>query len=174
MEQPEGSTAKKSTKKRWLSSLVLLIALGILGFGIGIWLSSFKSPGIEVPLAVSQKIDFPTYLPSKLPKNYKINNASFTIDEGTLVFSATDGVGGQITFSEQRRPSDFNFESFYKDEIKGARAINNAPFPSVGGVNKISENEIISVVTDDVWIIVTSSIPLGDELHDIARHIQRQ
>lgn len=128
-----------------------------------------------VPASITQQVKSPIYIPRKLPGKYRIDQNSFTYSEGddVLMFQASDGVGSNLVFSEQPKPKDFNFEQFYKTQMESPRTINDVPYPSVW--SKISGGRVtLSIVTDDIWVIMTTTAPLGDsEMQRIAQGIKK-
>lgn len=129
-----------------------------------------------IPKAITQAVKTPIYLPTNLPGNYKVDSDSFRLAENNtvLTFYARDGVGANLIFSEQPKPRDFKFDEFYKDNFTDARTISNVPFPSVWG-KSLTNQPALSIVTEDTWVLVTTSAPLSHEdMSYIAAHIQKR
>lgn len=166
-EQPRAKTGRK----HWL----VFGAIVLLAFGIGILAAQFfGQPGVTIPKAIAQKVDFPTYLPHKLPGNFQIVTTSFTFQENTLFFNAKDSTGATITFSEQKRKSNFDFTSFYNSQVKDAKNLSNTTFPSVVGTAKTGQARLLSVVTDETWVFVSTPAPLSQEDMEIIANALRR
>lgn len=170
--QPRPPAGKKT--RRWRVAVVIL-ALLVGGFGLGLWLTSLSKPVVEVPAPVASQAGFPIFVPSRLPGNFEIDPTSFTVSESTLLFSARDGTGGRIFISEQARPADFDFDRFYTEQLLEPQILQDVPFPTVSGEAKDSGIRMASIVTPDTWIIINSAFPLSvDDFKLIAQHIKRR
>lgn len=161
--------AKRNFRRLQIVGLVAIL-LGV-GFGIGILIAPSRFP-ITIPEHIASQTDFSLVLPKNLPDHFTVKETSFLIDEGTVVFTATNSNGGLITFSEQRKPADFNFDAFYGEQLKDIKTIERAPFPSVSGTNNATQSNMVSVLAGDVWVIITSKSQSIDQLEEIARHLK--
>lgn len=163
-------------RRNWRVQKSLKIAVGVclllgMGFIIGLWLASLNDKTVKPPRHIVERINFSVYLPKKLPGNYYVESNSFTLKEGVLIFKAIDGTGGVITFTEQQKPKDFNFDDFYKQHLKEARTLSDTPYPSTYGLN--GKTKMVSIVTEDTWIIGNSSSSLHkDDMQHIAQNIK--
>jgi hypothetical protein len=102
-----------------------------------------------------------SYVPGWLPGTYKIDQDSFSRQEGQVfVFSATDGERNRLFFSQQPIPKDFDFEKFYNTRVIEPIKLENAPFESVYAKDLFGKIRILSIVTDTTWIMVTTTAPL--------------
>jgi hypothetical protein len=159
-EQPKAKS--KARRKRWaiFGALPLLVA-----FGIGILAAQlFGKSGLAVPDHIAQRASFPIYLPGRLPGNFQVVKDSFALQEEVLAFKATDSSGASIVFTEQKRQPDFDFTGFYNNQLRDAKTLSNVPFPSVSGKARSGQASIIlSVVTDETWVFVSSPAPLSQE-----------
>lgn len=159
----------------WLKIGLALLVITVAGFGIGLMLASAGQQKARVPTSIADDIAFPIFLPGKLPGNYEIDEKSFSASEETLVFSASDGGGGSIVFTEQRKPPNFDFDEFYKQQMQEAKNVDKTPSPSVLGKSTENGAPILSIVTDSTWILITSQSPVGDDgLELIARSLKPQ
>jgi hypothetical protein len=147
---------------------VLLLAASVLAYKI------FTASGTTLPTAIAQQVTFSVYLPGKLPGNYTIDRNSFSTGEETLIFQATDTAGGIISFAEQPKPKKFNFNKFYLEKISNTKTHSNVPHASVSGVLKDNQTKLLSIVTDDTWITVSTTAPLQtDDFQLIAANIRK-
>lgn len=167
---PESEGQPRTAKKTWLTSkkTIVLLASGIVVcvlalFGMLVATGMLGGSTVKVPDTITQKVKSPIYLPSDLPGNYKISEKSFDLveDDAVLVFEATDDTGSKLIFSEQPRPKDFDFDNFYKGQFENAKALSNVPYSSTWG-KSIDGRIALSVVTNDTWMMLVTSAPLGE------------
>lgn len=168
---PPKSGRTRSPKKL----IVAAVALVLVAFAAGAVVAQlFSEPGVSIPDKVAQKINFPVYLPRKLPGNFQIAKNSFTFEEGALVFKATDGTGASITFAEQKRKTGFDFTAFHNSELKDTTTLEGVPYPSVVGTGKDGQTKILSVVAEGVWLFISTQAPLSPgNLQVIAASLQQ-
>ena len=172
-EDGKPAVQKHSRKREITSWLIGIIMLAILGVFIGVRLADNVARSVKVPPNIEQSYKTPIYLPEKLPGNYKTIEDSFTLQEEVLIFQAKDGAGGTIVFTEQPKPKDVNFEDFYAQQFKDAETLDNVPYPSVTGKSSANNSSVLSIVTDEVWIIASSRSPISaGDLEILAKSIK--
>lgn len=175
-EEAKPSTAVRKKKRGkqiagWIISIIMLVALG---YFIGVNLADSASKKVKIPVEITQQFAHPIYLPSQLPGNYEIIEKSFSIQEDVLVFHAKDGAGGTIIFTAQPKPKDFKFEAFYSEQLTDAKTLNNVPFPSVAGKSTTNNSNVLSIVTNETWIIASTKSPISpDDMRVIAKDMER-
>jgi hypothetical protein len=173
-EDEKPAELKRGRKKTIYGWSIGLILLALLGSFIGVSLANNVSRAVKVPTETARAFNQPIYLPKTLPGNYKIMEDSFELHEDVLVFNAKDGADGTIAFTEQKKPIGVNFDEFYSTQLKDTKTLSDVPFPSVVGKGINNNNVVLSIVTDDIWIIVSSKAPLSpDDLKIIAKTIKR-
>ncbi len=139
--------------------LVLILAVG----GTLLWLQKNR-PTVDVPESVSTNLSYTIYLPRQLPGTYTIDPDSFTRIEGDgVAFRANDNTETPIVFTEQRRPKTVNFSEFYLQNLKNGKVLDNMPYATFTGKTFDGKTNIVSIVTDDTWILATTAVPLTDE-----------
>jgi hypothetical protein len=124
-----------------------------------------------VPKTIAERILFPLYLPSQLPKGYSVPSVSFREQDGVLLFYASKG-NDRISFSEQSKPQNFDFTAFHQKNITQAKSLQDVPYPSVLG-EASNGNKLLSVTTDTTWLLITSKTASEDELRLIAERLKR-
>lgn len=153
----------------------------LVGLAIGLaaviitFVAMLMAGSVQVPAEVSQKFKSAVYVPSKLPGKYRVDPSSFSLAEGdtVLLFAAKDGVNADLVFSEQPRPKDFNFDDFHKNQMTESKTLNDVPFSSVWGKGA-GDRLVLSVVTNDTWILVTTAAALnGDDMARVAAGITK-
>jgi len=170
------TTAKKHASFSKRKILVIgggcLVAACLVAF---FFVANPASTPVAIPDSIAKKVKYPIYLPTKLPGNYKIDeNSLMLVEQDTvLLFEAKDGVGGNLIFSEQQRPQNFNFDSFHKDNLKNTETLSGVPYPSVWG-KSIDDRTALSIVTEDTWILLVTSAPMdGNNMRDIVQNMRR-
>lgn len=162
--------------KRDKIKMIALIAglMLIAGAGLFLWQQLSAAP-VLVPDAVRQRVKSAIYLPKQLPGNYKIDEASFSVqEEDVLIFFASDGTGSRIVFTQQPKPKDLDFDTFYKEQIEEAKTLDGVQFPSVIGKTHDQTTTMLSIVTPETWVIATTRSPLSaDDMKIIAKYTVR-
>lgn len=165
---------KKLPKNYLLYGTIAVIAL-LAATAVALTIGLAETQTVKVPEAIDQKFQPTIYLPSKLPGNYQINEATFSLQEedSVLIFNATNGVNGDLVFTEQAKPANFDFDAFHKDNLENPQTLRGVPHPSVWG-KTINNRLSLSIITDDTWIMMTTSAPLNqNDLQLIASGIKR-
>jgi hypothetical protein len=159
-------------KKRYIIiGLTIIIASAAL---IGGLLFIYR-PGPEVilPAAIRKQLNFSVYLSDDLPGNYHLVKDSFSYDQGVLIFKTEDGAGDTIAFTEQKKPQGFDFANFYTQQLSDAKNLDHVPFPSVTGKALQGHNNVLSVMANDTWLLISSQSPLTqDDMTQIARSLK--
>ena len=156
-------------------SLLLLLIGGAAGVSIAFFVAK-PSAVVAVPEKVKNAITFPVYGPAELPNGFVLDTRSFAAQENNeiVAFSARDSTNRLITFTEQAKPKDFDFASFYANHMKNADSVSGTPFSSTLGKSKDETNYMLSVSTPETWMIVTANSSLGaSEMQRIAKSIVR-
>ena len=163
MDAEQPNEGRGSNRKRWALVLTALAAGAFLAGVAGA--QFFGRTSTKVPESIAKRVDFPIYIPSRLPGSFKILENSFSFQDHALIFTAKDSSGASITFAEQKRQPGFDFTSFYNNQLKDAATLSSTPFPSVTGRAKSGQAKIVSVVADKTWIFVSTPAPLNQ--HDM-------
>ena len=131
---------------------------------------------IHIPQSVTRNVSFPIYIPQKLPHGYTIDESSFKYvpSENVLVFQANDQAGDTLVFSEQRKPSGFNFDDFANKQLIESKKLPNLPFSTTVGKTLDKQTMLLSIVTPTTWIIATTGAELSNQqFHDVAAAINK-
>lgn len=172
--QNAGSRNNKIRKNYLLYGAVAAIVV-LASTAIMLAISLAKAQAVKIPAAITQQFQPPIYLPTKLPGNYRIDNETFRLQEDNttvLIFNATDGKNGDLVFTEQAKPKDFDFDSFHNDNFDTPQTLTGTPYPSVWG-KTINNRLSLSVITDDTWIMMTTSAPLSaNDMRKIAENLR--
>jgi hypothetical protein len=171
-EQITKPLARPKRKKLLLivgAVFVLLVAAG----GMLVLVRLKGTPPIDIPDVTAQKVLFPIYLPTKLPKGYAMPQSAISQQEQTLLFYVKRE-GHRITFSEQPLPKDFDLTAFHTRGLNNSKSLQNTPYPSVLGIGD-QDTYVLSVTTNETWIIATCKAPTAKEdLELVARHLEKR
>jgi hypothetical protein len=159
--------------KRRTIFLSAALVLAALGFSMGIFVASQAEKKVSVPAGIAEQVLFPVYLPAPLPGTYQTTKKSFRVTEGALLFSVSSESGKQIHFAEQAKPDGFDFSGFYKEQLTQTKKLQGTPYTSVLGKTQ-KQGLLLSVITDETWLIITSSTASEADLRHIAEHIKKQ
>lgn len=137
---------------------VTICALSILAASATfyLWRKETAEFHLTLPGSLHSQLLFKPLLPGQLPDDYQIQSSSFQTQESVLIFTAFNSKGDVITFSEQASPRDFDYNRFYQDKISNPTKLATRATTSVFGKARDGDrNTLLSVVSDNVWVIVT-------------------
>lgn len=169
--------SRRLLPKRIVKLLIIVASVVVLaaaGAAAGAIVASNILGGVKVPAAILQKAKSSVYVPTKLPGAYVVVDDSYSFEEDTLIFTASDSAGSKLVFTEQVKPKDLNFDDFYKENFKDAKTLSGVPYPSVMGKATTGDRTLLSIVADDTWVLVSTISPLSqDEMQAIAAGMKR-
>lgn len=158
-------------KRRLILTCTVIIVLTISGGLIASIL--LRAPSV-LPASIARQLPFPAYIPGELPGNFAIVEDSFVYEAGVLLFKAEDLTGASIAFTVQQKPTNLDFATFYSEQFKDVKNLNDVPFPSVTGKTQ-QGSSMLSIITDRTWILASSRSPLSqDDMQRIASSMQIQ
>lgn len=149
--------------RRKFKLIGIFVALFVVAFGGGLALAMLGARAVTIPQDIKNKADFTLFAPRELPSGFTVVESSFTVQEGAVIFQATNGSGGTITFAEQKRPDNFDFDTFYRTQLKDVKHLDGTPHDSVVGKATQNDSQVLSVVTNGTWLLITSTPPLGED-----------
>ncbi len=158
LEESNVRSVLKPRILRWL--VILIIILIIVGSIFVFWTIKHRRSESPIPLAISEKALYEIYYPSKLPVGYTINQNSFNLSDGILLFGVSDGANHNIAFTEQAKPKDFDFNHF-NSGLKDAKNLANTPYTNVLGKTSAGAT-LLSVTGDTTWLIISSNSSLTE------------
>jgi hypothetical protein len=157
------------TMRIWWLVTAAIVGLGLIASAV-VFLSRPQSP---IPVDISRQALFDLYYPSKLPAGYKVNPNSFTYQDSTVIFGATNTQGQNLAFTEQAAPAGFDFSQFYSS-LKDPKKIDKVSYQVVTGEGDRG-SRVVSVVAGTTWIIITSKAPTDtDDIRALAAGLRRQ
>lgn len=163
----------KNTKK--LPVILGIVAVVLAGFAVVLAMALFQKLGTHVPQSIAQKVNFPIYLPKRLPGGFKIADDSFNYTENVLLYSAEDTIGTTLSFSEQKKPAKLNFDDFYKKNLVNVKTLSGIPYPAVVGTATVGERKVVSAVPGETWVVITAPLSLSDDdFRSIVRSLHKQ
>ena len=157
--------------------VVCILAVGA-AVGVGAAIFSHRKVGVaSIPASVQTAVHFQLYAPTVLPGTFRISPTSYSLQENAsiVVFTATDETGSTINITEQAKPNDLNFANFYATQMQNTATLDDVPYSSVWGKSPDGGRNMLSVVTDTTWILVSSTAPITeDNMKDIAKGLRPQ
>ncbi|HVS78942.1 MAG TPA: hypothetical protein VHD84_01475 [Candidatus Saccharimonadales bacterium] len=148
----EGVPAK-AARRRFFSKMslaILILIIIIAAAATGWWISRSTSP---IPDKISSEVLFPLYYPASLPAGYSIDQNSFDLDNEVVVFGAKNSSGKTIAITEQPKPDNFDFDTFYSQHLSATKQVVTRSGNAVIGL--MNTNPVASLATDKTWVIVT-------------------
>lgn len=116
-----------------------------------------------IPFTISKSVNFKLYYPVKLPKGYYIDQTSFTVESGSVIFSYRDKQGSIIYFTEKSTPDSLQLGGYINANLSNIRVIKNKYGSAYIGTSLVQEpNPIISYVAGTTWVIVNPSANLSN------------
>jgi len=175
---PRTYASRPDSKRRALSKrfvLVLICALIAVGLAIGVH-DIFGGHTSLVPKNVRNSVDFPVYYPDikRLPTGYSLDTKSFRLAQpGVVLFAVTYDDGKNITFSEERQPSNIDINKFVSSYIPINTtlqlALGQAKIGAYGSAPNI--RTVVSLpIHDGPWLIITA--PSNVNHDDLAKAMQ--
>lgn len=152
-EKRRAKTRRRISFKKVAYTLILLALItgGVYG-GYWYWSSKITLP---IPSSIRSSAEFPLLYPSQLPAGYKINEGSFSTANGVIIFNAADSSSNKIAFTIQKKPSNFNFDAFYKQNLADSTIFTTSlGQAAIGTANK---QLLGSITTEQSWLLVTST-----------------
>lgn len=168
-----------STIYNSMKTKIIFVVLAVVVAAIGIWVySKLNPPPVTIPQELvkeNEEKKLNEYLPGWLPGTYEIDKDSFSRQEGQVfVFSATDSERNRLFFSQQPIPKDFDFDRFYKTQVIDPVLLENVPHESVYARSIVGKTIILSIKTEDTWIMMTTTAPIDQVMaQKIAQEIHR-
>lgn len=132
--------------------IIVIVALVLAGAG-SYWFFAIRS-NEPIPANVRSKVSFPLLYPSKLPQGFSIDQKSFSVQSGVVLYSANNPTGDKVAFSVQPRPATFAFDTFYKQGLNGASTF-DTPLGQAA-VGQANGQPIGSLATDQSWLLISS------------------
>ncbi len=166
--QPPPSKAvvihKRSRKTLWVAGVLLVAVILVTGWSI-LSPRESKIPSFSDKLS-GINVGFPLYYPSNLPSGYSFGNGTISNASGIVLFTAANTKGQKIAFTEQQKPTNYDFSSLSgTDEF-------NTPLGK-GYVEDFDTRTTGSLVSDKTWIIVNTVSPIGaDDMKQILNSLQ--
>lgn len=157
--------------------IALIVGLAVLVLAVlGAFLMLQRpTSSAQIPKDITDWATFSLYVPSKLPSTYKVDETSFSKQEDTVVsFTARDSAGSTIYFTQQAKPKNFDFDTFYREQTTEPTTLSDVPFPTVTAKVQNNTTKVVSIVTDDTWILASSQAPLSEsDMKTIAQGMQK-
>ena len=135
-----------------------VIAVAVILLVVGLFVFRTENVSVDttkIPDAISTKLLFTPYIPSKLPEGFAVDKDSFRVQETALIFTASNQSGGRLVVSEQSVPKDLSMDAFYSSTITGPQRLEGLKYRTIFGELQAKNGTLVSIVTtDNTWILV--------------------
>lgn len=153
---PAHPAANYRPKKHILRNLVILATVLAAGAGAVTYAyPKYISPN-PFPAQIRQNAEISLLYPTKLPAGYQADKASFSLENNILIYSIADG-GKKMVVTLQKTPTNFDFDSFYKQQLTGTQQ-----FQTQYGQATIGKNNghyLGSLPAGDTWLLISTNSP---------------
>ena len=122
-----------------------------------------------IPANIRQAVDFPLYQPTWLPEGFIVDSQSFDVTSQVVTFTVSNSqTRSKLIFTEQPKPAQFDFNSFYDEQLTEKRSLTS---PSGQATIGLFEGSLFaSVLTDRTWVLIR--VPGSQELTQFERVLQ--
>jgi len=142
-----------SRKKKlvWGLIIFLVIALGASSY---FYYTNYVKTG-PIPRKYARQLKFAPYYPTKLPSGYSVDDESFTIQDGVLIFYINSPKNKKIGVSEQTQPAGVTLPQPGTGPVKvpNEKAFDGVlghTYIGLEGAQYVSE----TITSDGTWIIL--------------------
>jgi hypothetical protein len=159
----ENKKHRKKSKKRWFIGLifVLLLAAATSLFIVTKDNSNYKE--LRKDLNQAQKeVPFPIFIPENLPKGFAYKKNSVSTTGSVILYSLSVNKDKIVSISEQTKPKTANFDDFYNRVLSNKTNVLSTQGKAVLGTG--NNQTIGSLVTDKVWILVSTSTDVDNQV----------
>lgn len=146
---------KKSKQRIWRKVVIFAAIIAALA-GAGVYAYPKYFGPNPFPSNIQQNASLSLLYPAKLPVGYQVDKTSFNLDNGILIYSAANG-DKKMVFTLQKTPSNFDFTSFYKQQLSGTQQ-----FQTTYGQATIGKNNghyLGSLPAGDTWVLLSTNSP---------------
>lgn len=133
--------------------ITILIGGGTGLAAVGAWRA--LHPPSMIPTNISESVSFQLFYPTALPQGFSIDKTSFDSQHGIVVFSANGPHADHISFTVQRRPPTFDYDTFYKQGLSDATQFITSN--GQAAIGKARQTVFGSLVAGESWVIVSPS-----------------
>lgn len=110
----------------------------------------------QVPANITSQAEIPILYPEKLPTGFRLVKSSFNINNGNIIgYYVQNAAGNRIVFTNQAKPSNFDYEKFYTTGLSNTNRFNTAL--GSGAVGTTNGRIFGSFTTSKSWVIATSN-----------------
>ncbi|MDB5178285.1 MAG: hypothetical protein JWN01_228 [Patescibacteria group bacterium] len=171
---PTGPTRRRPPRWAYISAGGLLLTLLLAGGGIAAWRSTHSLA--TVPANVAERTLFPIYRLTYVPAGFTLDQNSYAVQDGALIFQAITPAGENIAVTETALPPKFDFTSFYDKNFQDAKNLQSkTPYTAILGTLKSNGRRAVSIETTTTWIIITSRHRFSEsEAIQLAKGLRRQ
>jgi hypothetical protein len=149
----------------WLAVFILIL---LVGAGCIVAFLILLRPSMPKQITrLASNVTFPIYYPHNLPPGYSLDASTVSSTNNAALFSVINTTtGSRIVVSEQPKPSDIDFNSFYHDEYRRYESLTT---PAGDGViGDAGDSYLANITGDKTWIIVKGPQSSGDSIKSLS------
>ena len=177
----EKPAKKTSRRKKWFIATSILLIVGTLAAGGVLWAypkynnqkaeSQTKGPFSS---DVQNSATFKLFYPGTLPPGYKVDESSIKFANNVLTYAASNSKGQRLVFTMQQIAPQFNFNQFYKEQLKESEEITTPYGKAVIGKN--SNRNLGSMAVDNTWLLLStnSTEVTADEMALVLQNLKQR
>ncbi len=146
--------------------VALYVSLPVVGVAVGLMVvHGMIVASRHIPDEVTQAAPFHIYVPTQLPKGFKVNRSSYhyVSGEGTLVFELVNDAGDRVAFTEQGKPANADFKQIDREQMVDPKQLANVPYPSTVGKTLDQKTNVLSVLAGNTWVMATTTSDIDHE-----------
>jgi hypothetical protein len=153
--------AVTKSRRRKQRVLGLLLAAGLLAVvGGTVWWVQHNHRQV-LPAGLHQAANYPLYSPGWLPSGARLDPASADATSQVVTFAFTYDGAKKLIFTEQLKPSGFDFDTFYNDQLTEKQTFSTNLGQATVGL--FENSPFASVITDRTWIIMRAPMNMDSE-----------
>lgn len=148
--QPAAASHKPRRGRKILAGVIVLAVIaagGIFAYPRLVQANPFSSD-------IQTNAGYKLFYPSKLPAGYTIDKTNINLANGVVIYSANNG-DKRLVFTMQKTPPNFDFNTFYKQQLS-----NNQQYQTPYGqavVGKNSDRFLGSLAAGGTWLLVSTN-----------------
>lgn len=149
-----GRTKRKS-KKTWFIIASLIIIMGLAAAGWFLVYPKYSNPN-PFPASIQKSATMSLFYPGKMPAGYIVDKNSIHTANGAVIYYANNG-NKRLVFTSQKTPPNFDFNAFYRQQLKTSTDFNTQYGEVVIGKN---DNRYLgSLSANNTWLLLSTNSP---------------
>lgn len=150
------ANAHRRLRRRLFKRLILfMVFIAVMGGAGAFTYLRFKDKN-PFPANIQTNAQVLLFYPDKLPSGFIIEPSSMHFVNGALIYDAKDGQK-RLVFTTQRTPPNYDYKTFYKQDLKQVREMKSVYGKAV--VGKYQDRYLGSLVSGNTWLLLSTNSP---------------